>query len=29
VYLTCIKIQNGQNPYLMKSDYQELNEIYN
>ncbi|SNR39188.1 hypothetical protein SAMN06265371_102234 [Lutibacter agarilyticus] len=23
--LTCIKIQNSQNPYIMKSDYQELN----
>jgi len=23
--LTCIKIQNGQNPYVIKSEYQELN----
>lgn len=23
--LTCVKIQNGQNPYVMKSEYQELN----
>jgi len=27
--LTCIKIQNSQNPYVMKSDYQELNTICN
>ncbi len=27
--LTCIKIENGQNPYVMKSDYQELNTICN
>jgi protein phosphatase 1 regulatory subunit 7 len=27
--LTCIKIKNGQNPYVMKSDYQELNTICN
>lgn len=25
--LTCIKIQIGQNPYIMKSDYQELNSV--
>lgn len=27
--LTCIKIQNDQNPYVVKSDYQELNTICN
>ena len=27
--LTCIKIQNDQYPYVIKSDYQELNEICN
>lgn len=27
--LTCIKIQNSQNPYVMKSDYQNLSSICN
>jgi len=27
--LTCIKIENSQTPYVMKSDYQELNTICN
>ncbi|GAA4901199.1 hypothetical protein GCM10023311_28600 [Flaviramulus aquimarinus] len=27
--LTCIKIQDDQNPYIIKSDYQELNSICN
>jgi len=27
--LTCIKIENSQNPYVMKSDYQEMNTICN
>ena len=27
--LTCIKIEHGQNPYVIKSDYQELKTICN